>query len=275
MRKHFIDILKDHKIDIKKEYHTLFRMIYFDEELEFKGEYSYYNDVDECFCSIWFRGTAISLEDFESKYDINFLEYPSDFDIDDFIFFCEFWYNMSLAVRSELRHNYTRYSPNFIIEQIDNIIEKIYYKIIYKEDIAVFIPLNLEAIEAAEIVEEYSFEILFYNHHSLKGDLKKKRELLIKFSDYLEPKRSILRNINKKFESDLFQLLNKMNIRHNNIDKNDKGNYIPFVSKMKPSELEHWYDEIYQMYLLAVLKLKHFDRSEKLEILINNINVKA
>ena len=80
-----------------------------------------------------------------------------------------------------------------------------------------------------------------------------------------------MRSINAVLESDIFFMLNNFNIRHNNKNKGDK-NYKEYVAKMRKDRLEKWYDELYQMILLAFLLMdntKRTDRVKELKVKIN------
>lgn len=57
-------------------------------------------------------------------------------------------------------------------------------------------------------------------------------------------------------------MFNNMNIRHNNCTEGDK-NYREVVAKMSQDELEKWYDETYQLCLLAFLELDNVERTKK------------
>ena len=66
-------------------------------------------------------------------------------------------------------------------------------------------------------------------------------------------------------------MLNNLNVRHNNKNKGDK-NYKEYVAKMRKDRLEKWYDELYQMILLAFLLMdntKRTDRVKELKVKIN------
>lgn len=58
-------------------------------------------------------------------------------------------------------------------------------------------------------------------------------------------------------------MLNNLNIRHNNRSVGDKY-YKEYVAKMSESELEEWYDKVYQEILLANLLLD--DENDKIKI---------
>lgn len=66
-------------------------------------------------------------------------------------------------------------------------------------------------------------------------------------------------------------MLNNLNIRHNNKNKGDK-NYKEYVAKMRKNRLEKWYDELYQMILLAFLLMDNAERAEKVKELKEKIN---
>lgn len=128
-----------------------------------------------------------------------------------------------------------------------------------------------EATAVAEIIHpELSHKVLRYNHFMLKGDLQTKKEILLALGSELEPKRQQLHEVDSVLESDIFFMLNNFNIRHNNKTADDK-HYRQVVADMDNSTLEHWYDELYQMMLLAYLQLDQVDRSKKVRELKQTI----
>lgn len=74
-------------------------------------------------------------------------------------------------------------------------------------------------------------------------------------------------------ESDLFFLFNSVNLRHNNADPDGK-NYIPFVANMMDEEIEKWYDEAYQICLLAFLELDNVERKDRVNKLKKDTTAK-
>ena len=105
----------------------------------------------------------------------------------------------------------------------------------------------------------------------MKGDLERKKSILLSLADKLEPQRGKLKQINSSLESDLFYLLNSANVRHNNNDPNGK-NYIAIVASMDNDTIEKWYDDIYQMCLLAFLELDNIERKERVKELKQSIS---
>lgn len=62
-----------------------------------------------------------------------------------------------------------------------------------------------------------------------------------------------------------------MNIRHNNRSKKELAKYKDYVAKMKYDRLEKWYDELYQMMLLAFLLLDNVSRQKSVAELKSKI----
>ena len=106
----------------------------------------------------------------------------------------------------------------------------------------------------------------------MKGEPDEKKAILLQLASLLEPRRKILEEIDKKLANNLFFMFNNVQIRHNNCDSTDKGKYREVVDKMSSDELEQWYDETYQMCLLAFLEIDNIDRSERVDKLKEQIN---
>lgn len=256
----FSQVLKNASVDIEKEYSRLYEMFY---NQRLFDNYTLYDICEENFMRLPFRGTCISLEDFEESHGIDFCESPDDFDINYLVSFCEYSYNLvncNIAYGGINVHAFVTY-----IEQVRKVIELIHYMANTSDDgITDYIPKDAAVMSVAEIVnEEVSYKVIEYNHHSMKGDLDGKRSILLALADLLEPKRPILKQINSQMESDLFFLFNNINLRHNNSDHTNKGHYHSRIEAMNDEEIEEWYDDTYQMCLLAFLELDNLDRKER------------
>lgn len=130
-----------------------------------------------------------------------------------------------------------------------------------------------EVTAAAEIMPTptLAVDVVRYKHRTLRGEIELKKEILLAMGAELEAKRKKLHAINASLENDIFFMLNNLNIRHNNKSKGDK-NYKEYVAKMRKDRLEKWYDELYQMILLAFLLMDNGKRSEKIKELKGKIN---
>lgn len=210
-----------------------------------------------------FRGTCISLEDFENTYGLSFPDNINDTDIDTLVLFCEYVRNI---LDSETNGGLWESEVSLLFENISQVIEKIGYREFKTENgMIIYVPLSVPAMEVASIVSSpLSYKTLEYNHHSNKGNLSAKLAMLKMMADDIEPQRKKLKNINGALESNLFQMLQKF-VRHNNSDN-------VYIADMTPQETEGAYDDIYQMWLLAKLELDNVERNQRVKELLGKIN---
>lgn len=151
----------------------------------------------------------------------------------------------------------------FYLMQIAQVIEKIGYMPLNQDGFVIYVeksPAAISVAESEQIPKEISYKMISYNHHSMRGNLQEKKNTILKLAELLEAKRTELAKVDSKFCSDIFYLFNNLNIRHNNVDPSINGKFKQAVADMPPEKLEHWYDETYQMCLLAFLRLEQADR---------------
>lgn len=269
MRRNFADVLRNGKIDIKKEYSKLYDLFYGKDPRDGR---SLADLISYNFNKIHFRGTCLDLEDFNQCYGFNFIKDPQDFNIDYLVSFCEYVYNFIATFYDAFF--FDEKDRMFYIHQIQKVIDAIGYMQSTDDGFVIFVEKDQAAIATSEIVpKEVSYKIISYNHHSHKGDLENKRETLVKLAFFLEPKETALANIDNQFKSDLFYLLNNLGLRHNNLDPEGKQ-YKAFVANMTNEKLEYWYDETYQMCLLAFLRIEHIERKKAINELKKKVEAK-
>lgn len=146
---------------------------------------------------------------------------------------------------------YHENNVNEIIRLIDYDLNSLNHKIRKIDDKYLIIQKDATVSEVVDIVEVSLAKIILeYNHYLLKGDLEKKKNILVKIANALEPQKSEIKAINYQLFKDYFYLINNMDIRHNNCDSSDTSNYNAYFDKLTIEEKEEWYDEIYQMRLL-------------------------
>lgn len=285
-RRTLSQILQDAKIDVPREYGRLIELFYEKKYMNRPGNRVSINDLcADNFINMPFRDTCISLNDYDKTHGFQFTSNwvllttcSAEGALNYLLGFCEYSYNLAFYSQSAeclLYENGQFTQTNgiqFYVNQVLSVIEKIGYSSAIDNGVTIFVPKDQAAISVAEIVDpRFSYKVLEYNHHSMKGDLEKKKAVLLVLADKLEPQRSKLKQINATLESDLFYLFNNVNLRHNNSDPNGK-NFIPFVAAMKADELEAWFDDTYQMCLLAFLELDHLERKERIKQLKNSIS---
>ena len=282
----FSEVIKNTSIDPRKEFDRLYELFYVQNISKYLTKpITIHNCCEECFISYPFRGTCISLEDFDKEHHycfekINHYIKNVNSNIDLLISFCDYSFNLVLHCQKQIHSTGISFfikSVAYIqqyLEQVLKVAEKMGYMQNSVAGVIEFVPKDQAAISVAEIVDSnLSYKTIEYNHNSMKGDLDRKKAILLALADKLEPQREKLKQINFSLESDLFFLFNSINLRHNNVDLDGK-NYIHYVSSMKNEEIECWYDDTYQMCLLAFLELDHVDRKNRIHQLKKDIQKK-
>lgn len=274
-RRNLAQILDDAEIIIEREYERLYCSFYRQKIFDgFGNNMSLYEYCQMNFINIPFRGTCLLLDDFEDFYNIHFERSPSDFDLNYLIRFCEYTYNLLIYLNPMNPMGNSSFNAPYQIylQQIYKVTEETGYMYSQnKKGITIFVPKSPEAISVAEIVDsETSYKIIEYNHYMLQGNIDGKKEILKLIADKLESKRDKLRNINAKIENNIFALFNNLNIRHDNISENSPK-YVEYVANLSKRDLEQWYDETYQLALLAFLELDNVERNRKISELKNCI----
>jgi len=282
MRRNFAQILKDAKIDVKVEYQKLYGMLY-DRSIQVSNTswISAYDEFSTYFIAFHFRGTCLSLDEFNDLHGFHFEKDPTNFNIDHLISLCEYIENL-LMVPLSYPYGYGNMptkliNVQFYLQQISQVIEKIGYMQAEQNGLTIFVEKDPAAIAVTEsefIPESLSYRLISYNHYSMKGNLAEKKATLLDLANLLEPQRINLERIDKTFARDLFYAFNNFHIRHNNADPQSPKFKKP-IGDLAKEQLEFWYDEVYQMCLLAILRLEHADRKKTFEALKSEIENKT
>ena len=170
-----------------------------------------------------------------------------------------------------------------LIDQYDKLRERILYSLdktnhewkTLQDDNIIIVEKNVYASEVSQIVSETNIEdaikVLEYNHFSNKGNIQRKKEILISLANYLEPLRDELNAFEELKEvmkvngkkiiavEQLFGMYNNLGLRHNN----DKQYHL----NMNDEELEQWYDDIYTSTLFVILSMDESRILSKLKTL--------
>ena len=170
-----------------------------------------------------------------------------------------------------------------LIDQYDKLRERILYSLdktnhewkTLQDDNIIIVEKNVYASEVSQIVSETNIEdaikVLAYNHFSNKGNIQRKKEILISLANYLEPLRDELNAFEELKEvmkvngkkiiavEQLFGMYNNLGLRHNN----DKQYHL----NMNDEELEQWYDDIYTSTLFVILSMDESRILSKLKTL--------
>lgn len=271
MRKSIFEIASE-SINMSNEVDRIVNMSLTEKSMYRYGNYTLFNFVDEyCFKKWSQRGHFVNVKDLLEAVQYNRIKANAKADnVDAFMQLIELTYNLWLLAYNDLidKDSPSRWQNNFYHLRdvmLDNL-EKYNHTIYIEDDMALVIEDKPEVTAVAEIIEQdLALDVIKYNHRSLQGEVELKKSILISLGAELEPKRKELESLNKKLSEDIFFMLNNINIRHNNRSKKDMAKYKEYVAKMKKSQLEKWYDELYQMMLLAFLLLDNTKRTEKVK----------
>lgn len=273
-RRNFAQILKEAKVDIRREYDRLYSLFYLNKAFQLNNSMLSLRDYCACFFySLPFRGTCLNLDDFDDFYGFNFEKVPTDFDLNYLLSFCEYSYNLAIYMNPtnySILASFTTYNqqPQFYVQQVMKVVDAIGYMITKQDDsddMSIVVAKSPTAMAVAEISDpKKAYKVLEYNHYALKGNLDRKLSILKVLADEIEPRRAELKKIPGSVEGELFQMLQKF-IRHNNRDN-------PVIAAMSDDEIEAVYDDIYQMWLLAMLELDNVERKKCAKELLGKIN---
>lgn len=283
-RKSIFEILEE-KYDIKNEF-DIINGLFSQPSITV---YSHYNQgtlislekaIDAtCFYAWKQRFGCINLADMKEKIGIGNNDCsPLENMLVNLEYFCNIIYlaNTKLSYSSFQVQFTCQKTQQFIMleDNIKLLLEHLNYEqIIEKEaEKVILVPKNPAATAVAEISsKDTAFAILKYHHASLKGQLEEKRKLLLSIANEYEP--LLKRPIDgfKDYFDKATNMLNNMNIRHNNKSGNNKKE---LVAQMNDEELENWYDELYQLLLFCILIKDNKDRKDRIDELLKKVNSK-
>lgn len=217
------------------------------------------------------RTPYLSCQDMRKDLGIDFEKGISDTaSIDDIICILEYCVNILHLVRYNKYYGINEsFSPYSALQgNIDTLLAHLNYERSFLDkDKIILIPKNPAMTAVAEIsTGETAMSIFIYHHASLKGELEKKRGLLVNIArEYEDLLKSSVDGF-QEFYRVANQVLNNFHIRHNNKDPNSKNTKID----LSDDELEELYDDLYQLLLFCVLIKDNCERKAKLSEFLKN-----
>ena len=174
-----------------------------------------------------------------------------EYSLEDFLSYAEFVINMVHIAREDI-FEYFETTVKTIFENIRSILDSNNYKIQVTENNLLIIVANSETVTAvSEIYQDIAPKVIEYNRFSLRGNLERKKELLVTIAHKFEGVEYKLQANNQSaLAENVTFLLNSLNLRHNNAEGKHAKNKI---LQMNNEELEDWYDKTYDTMLLALL----------------------
>lgn len=279
MRRNFAEILKEGHIDIKNEYTKLYNIMYKSIKDDNDETYTIHELIAENFYHYNIRGTCLTLDEFDQTYGFIFEEQPQDFNIDYLVSFCEYFQNLLICFQTDpsniISSMANKIDVRSLMDHIERVIDAIGYMQAHDDGFLIYVEKSPAAIAVSEspiVPEDLSYRVLEYNHHSLRGDIAKKKQILIAIAAFLEGKKEELNSVNSSLCTDVFYAFNNLNLRHNNIDPAIPSKYKVTVAQMGDEKLEEWYDEVFQMCLLAILEVENIERKKRFKTLKDSVN---
>ena len=226
------------------------------------------------------RGKCLNADDFLETlgYDEDLSGYTPD-SVEYFLTLIEIIYNFYFMACRNIGDNALTQNiylkPYFLLKKMmDDCLSEYNQKAFYFEEeekcvIAEDSPQVTAAAEAS--TPDIALEIVRYHHRQLAGDVAKKKAILKTLGDELEGRKTEISSINATLYGNITAALNNLNIRHNNINPNNKSNYHKAVAEMPSEELEKHYDDLYQLILLAILEMDNKERQRELKELVQKV----
>ena len=281
MRKSIFDIVAEN-MDLENEAERIVAMAEDEKVLDdrFNTRYTLFQFVNKyCFHDWAFRNHCVDVDDFLNTLDFDELKESASYDVDSMLTLIELIYNFWILSEQKVNDDSGDFDCFGNYYHLKNVMDDIlaqYNHMAYidkKNNCVLVIENKPEVTAATEIVpDELSLDVIRYNHKSLQGDIEAKRAILLRFGAELESKRKMLNQINRQLEDNIFFMLNNLHIRHNNKSKKNPSKYKEYVAEMESARLEKWYDELYQMILLAFLLVDDVSREASIDELKRKIN---
>lgn len=248
--------------------------------------YSLENILEECFFNSWsIRGTYVSVLDMRKSLGIDTTSMKNNFSNEKFVEFIQYVLNGVCQIADNYKNNSAIYISDpqifdMIIYNCENVLDTLNYTIEFDETNGELFIIEKDMFSTAvsEAHEEISKKVIEYKRYSLQGDLERKAEILCTLYKKLEAISKILSSDGKDKDKNQFYelytdatfLYNKSGIRHFVDD-----DYIASRSflKMSESELENWYDKIYDMFLTCILVADYVKDKQKISYIKKAIEI--
>lgn len=244
--------------------------------------YTLFRFIDAfCFDDWTAKGRCLDLQDFFETLGIDELDYYFPRELDDLLVFIEilynFWYLAENYISSH-KAEFELYDTSDVLKTLmDECLSEYNQRAYYfpEEEKCIIAEDSPQVTAAAEATEpEIALDIVRYNHRQLTGEVAKKKAILKTLGDYLEGRKREITDINSALYNTITGALNNLNIRHNNIARENKSYYHEAVADMPQEELEQHYDDLYQLILLAILEIDNVVRKREMNALIQRVSAK-
>lgn len=260
---HITELLNMDIADFARERDRIDRLLNMEVGGPWDGYVSLKQMLEPHFVKCPIRGTAISIDDLFETYS----KHWSANTLDGLLLYCEIVLNLIYTLPSNhlTDHEICR-NRDQIISNVKYILEKTGNQLAAGAGKALIIVPKDELVQA--VIEDITdkdvgLAILEYGRFGNKGNLKHKREALIKIARLLEPqlKDKKLSGFAQELADDINFGLNNFNIRHNN-EEGKSENIL--LKELTPQMMEIVYDDLYRAMLLFFEADKNTPGAERL-----------
>ena len=253
--------LLDDELDLQMEYERMFYMLFHED---------YYNQTlayyfNEKLYDWDYRGTCSSVEEIIKKLKLYNMTFGTK-TINDILKLMQFILNIKLFLDNKGLEN-----DSFVLyKNIYYILNKMNYEYKIENDRVYLYPKDEEVFMAIDNVNKDMKSLLFeYIKFDIKNDVTSKSRLLSEIAKKMEPLRKEYSTTNKTLTEKIFQLFNKLDIRHNN-KAGSKKNEI--VANMTEEELIGWYDKLYKLIIYLINQKENNSLLRESEKFIRNLD---
>ncbi|HOJ47274.1 MAG TPA: hypothetical protein PLD48_00195 [Bacillota bacterium] len=252
-RRSIFDIISTRQLDTHEEFYRLHTLFSIEQPINYNSLEVFINKY--VFRYIPLSDTFLDVKDIRKYLKIEITD--CNYSLNDLLLFCELLINIFNQGESIIKKVDSAYNQVKIIKRnIELILSKTGHELRkINNNQWIIAEINTQAFLAAEMVdnETAALNIIEYNHFQIKGDIEKKRSILLAIANLIEPilKDKILGNNGfKQLESDASFLINCFHIRHNNLDGPKQQEYLIGLDE---KQLEDWYDKTYELLLLVII----------------------
>ena len=265
------EILRDREMNPNEEFHRLVQL--FNIQFWEKNEKISVKDfIDGVLHNLAIRGTYLLVDEMLKDLGINENQYHNAYWKELFLY-CELMKNLLEQAKSfiDSTQKVKLIAPQ-INENISRILEKTGHDWAKIPEGFVIVDKNPAATEAIECLQSgadtVAFGIIEYNRVLLKGDVERKRSILIRLANYTEPmKKDLIGTLYYNLYDSTRHWVNKLDVRHNNSGKEDLPEY---AKKWTERDFEEWYDKIYHSLLMVIMAKRQLEIDREFKKLKSN-----
>lgn len=268
-RPNMYDIITRKEIDIAHEYERIWQMFNLAEAGNSATPLCRSIEGGMQFFPMPFRHRAVTLNDFDKTFGFSFPRPPASVTEDELVSYCEYVITLCdhlWEYADDVLEDDTELLRDDLYKTVESCMYEMGYEAVKRDFITIYVKKEPEVEVAAAVVDEaIAFDVKAYSHARTKGDLARKKTILLYLANDFEPRRRILKANNLiGLEDTLSQMFNKF-VRHNNADN-------AYIRTLSPDELEGYYDDIYQLWLTAILEIDSIDRRRRAKEVLGKIN---